>query len=157
MLQLSSFSSFPSFTANHSCFTRRCKAAGSAFIAPKTMVRGHGPARDTAAAALAVSSSSVYYIQNALNSCEGSLLGRREEVKRTTGGGRSDRQTTKCLYNRNADKSEEQEMRRLQFRHITFRGRRVARALWLVMVSVDVNFSPLSQQARKKRGFFSKK
>jgi len=148
---------FLSFFYSKSQLLYQALQGGSAFIAPKTMVRGHGPARDTAAAALAVSSSSVYYIQNALNSCEGSLLGRREEVKRTTGGGRSDRQTTKCLYNRNADKSEEQEMRRLQFRHITFRGRRVARALWLVMVSVDVNFSPLSQQARKKRGFFSKK
>jgi len=75
---------------------------GSAFIALKTMVlalvRGHGPARDTAAA-LAVSSSSVYYIQNALNSCEGSL-GRREDrgqTGRQTGGGRKVGQTTKCL------------------------------------------------------------
>lgn len=152
MLQLSSFSFFLSFFYSKSQLLYQA-LQGSAFIALKTMVlvlvRGHGPGRDTAAA-LAVSSSSVYYIQNALNSCKGSL-GRREEVKKDDRW-RKVRQSTKCLESKCGGGGGARDAKAaVQTYHVPT-THRVAHCGWLWFRSMLI-FSPLSQQARKKQGF----
>jgi len=109
------------------------------------LVRGHGPARDTAAA-LAVSSSSVYYIQNALNSCEGSLGRREEEVKQDRG-----RTDYKMAIIEMRIRRARDAKAAVQTYHVPTTQ---SRALWPVMVSVDVQFSLLFLNKRVKNEDF---